>query len=87
MQPSQKVATSFFCQMEDLFKCHGCETSFPNVECLHEHVGILHEGDEPFYCTKCSSFFFDETNYYVHISQHQEAVKSLKRKSEEPLGK
>ena len=26
------------------FTCHGCETSFPNVEFLHEHVSILHEG-------------------------------------------
>ena len=27
------------------FTCHGCETSFPNVEFLHEHVSILHEGN------------------------------------------
>ena len=26
------------------FMCHECETSFPNVEFLHEHVSILHEG-------------------------------------------
>jgi hypothetical protein len=26
------------------FMCHECETSFPNVEALHEHVSILHEG-------------------------------------------
>ena len=74
----------------DLFQklmCHACETSFPNVETLLEHVEILHEGDEPYSCSKCFSFFFDETQYTDHESKHQKVGKSLKRKSEEPPGK
>ena len=74
----------------DLFQklmCHACETSFPNVETLLEHVEILHEGDEPFSCNKCFSFFFDQTQYTDHQNKHQKVIKSLKRKPEEPPGK
>ena len=49
---------------------------------MHEHVSILHEGEEQFYCGKCDSFFSSEVDYANHLSQH---AKALKRKAQVPI--